>query len=331
MLLVTTPEPPSSALARDCPRSPGGRGPHTAHRDRERQAPRRFDRTGTPAVFFEVRMGESGPDKDRVIEALVLAISHSALGDVAGTDALRSVLRVEYHDMVEGKVFDTEQLWELLAEQPGFDPEAAKPPLALFKTWESRLELDIKLPEAMAGMSDRERAMAASDCRVPPAELKLLFRMQTGETPREARPARATTQQPAANTSGRHEPVTARKPRPPWLAWVAVVFALGGFSFAGYSGYQYCSPGAQWSGFDKAALSPLPIKDASRLGDQVTASVDTAAWNDLDRDAQHKQLKIALMQLEDQGVKVISLTHGGKPIASVQRSRGGQLVFWPPK
>ncbi len=51
------------------------------------------------------------PNKRAIIDALVLAFSYSDVREVVGTDALRSVLEVEYRELISGTEFNIQPLW----------------------------------------------------------------------------------------------------------------------------------------------------------------------------------------------------------------------------
>ena len=96
------------------------------------------------------------PNKRTIIDALVVAFSHSGVRDVVGTDALRSVLEVEFHEMFSGSEFDLQPLWDLLSEQPGFVANDAIPPICVFKSWGPRLFINVLLPKDVSNLEPVE-------------------------------------------------------------------------------------------------------------------------------------------------------------------------------
>src|SRR6266545_5157252 len=116
-------------------------------------------------------MGKAAPPSRVPLEALILAFSHSRAKVLVGTDALRSVLSGQYRELYREGVFTLEPVWQLLSQQPGFDPEHARPPLCRFKAWEKELRLTIHLPQAMAHLVAREVTELASLVVVPAHEL----------------------------------------------------------------------------------------------------------------------------------------------------------------
>lgn len=110
--------------------------------------------------------------KREIVDALVLAFSHSGLSDVVGSDALRMVLDGQYVDLMEGRTFRIDKLWSLLEEQPGFSADLALPPLCRFMSWQSILELQPKLPPALETLSLQEREDSAANCPVTEEQLE---------------------------------------------------------------------------------------------------------------------------------------------------------------
>lgn len=273
--------------------------------------------------------GAAKPEKNKVIEALILAFSYSKASAMVGTDALRSVLSVEYHDLLRNGVFDLEYIWELLEDQPEFSPELVKPPLCLFKTFESQLGLTIKLPEALGELSASQVSVAAADCKVPAVELRRVLR-DSGE------PAPSTKRTEAAADALIREAEQAetpkhRKPRrqlPAWVTPVAAVIAVVSFGFAGLSVYKGCSsPKAQWKSIGLGPLQQLPVSDARRFGAQVDARLTDDGWLAQAEATRKKQLQDALDKLRPEGVRVLILRDKqGRVRASAQYSTKNQQI-----
>jgi len=266
----------------------------------------------------------AGPDKEQVIEALVLVFAHSDIAKLVGTDALRSVLAVEYHDMIEGNIFDMQQLWELLADQPGFDATAAEPPLCLLKNWESKLSLEFQLPEHLAEMSDRDRALRAAQCRVPTAESKRVLRV-TAPPPLAPRPRRDSLGRGARSTL---PPPGKPRQRPAWQGWLAGIVAAATMTFVGITLYGHCQGANGHWDQAQVTLTDLPTRSVRRMGSQVRAEVDPSTWNKLDADAKRRKLRDALLGVEDRGVEVIALREGKSVVATAQKQRGGNVYVW---
>ena len=90
-------------------------------------------------------------------------------------DALRTVVNAQYVDFLDGTTFHCQALWNLMAEQPGFDADKAIPPFCLFKSWESKLNLDVLLPAELGPMSHMDRSRRAGEIKVPEKQLNLVF------------------------------------------------------------------------------------------------------------------------------------------------------------
>jgi hypothetical protein len=264
---------------------------------------------------------ERRPEKQQVIDALVIAFSYSRAAKLVGTDALRSVIGVEYHDIVRDGTFDMQPVWDLLEGQPGFEADTVTAPLCVFKSWEDKLGLSVKLPTALAELSDKEVALHSSQCKVPPAELKALFQAKEDA-------ARSKAGLPAQKTDAVKK---ARKPKPRWLGVVAGVVGTLGLGYASFALYQSCNPApAQW---EKVASNDvkkfLPGTTVSeRLGNQLIVTVD-ANWFTRPEEERRSQMRDALASVQDRGVKVLSARDpAGVVRVTAQTGRDGQTHIW---
>jgi hypothetical protein len=289
------------------------------------KAARLFDPIASAAVPF-THMAVARTQKDQVIDALILVFERSKLAPVVGSEAMRSVLAVEYHDMVSDGVFDMALLWELLEEQPGFEQALALPPLCLFKSWEERLGLTIDLPPAIAELSDKDRALQSSECHVSPSEIRALF--DDPVTSREAQKsaaARETQRQPAEKAGG--GTAAPQKQRPAWLGWVATAVTVATFAFCSMTLYKHCSDAA-WSRVSARIDKQLPVTKVARLGKAMRADVDLRAWNSLTPQIRRDRLRLALLEVEGEGVSAIALVDNGVVVATVQRTRQNEFDVW---
>lgn len=272
---------------------------------------------------------EPGQSSRRLpLEALILAFSCSRARELVGTDALRSVLGGQYRDLVADGTFHLELVWQLLAEQPGFDPAAVMPPLARFKSWQPRLGLTVRLPAAMTDLSEGRLAELAAEVQVPAADQARVWR---GLPETEAQPAGDRKADPSAragapraraarNTAGgsinvplRPVPPTTKSPelsRPGGkrrrinltprqrhvIEIAAVVLGLAGFAIAGGSLYHSChSP--SWDSVSLSFSGDIPLTRASRLGPEVGGTVSDDAWFARPEDERRDQMEAALEHL----------------------------------
>lgn len=279
--------------------------------------------------------------KSRVIDGLVLVITRSGARDLIAADTLRDALSVEFEEMVtDDGDLDLEPVWEILEEQPGFDTEKVTPALCLFKTFESRLELEVKMPAALAELSHGQISMRASELRLPAVEIKNALRVEDAprskrasmprpKRPSDPRPKRQSV--PPANTRETSDSKARPSRRlPGWLTPVAMVIALATFGYAGFTLYQGCSgPKAHWKTVSADALSTLPVKNARRFGDQVDATLSDESWLSKDEAARKADLQAALTKLHASGVRVLAVRDGhGNVRATVQFSpKTNQIGF----
>jgi hypothetical protein len=274
-------------------------------------------------------MGDSGaPTPKRMqIDALVLACANSRLKDVVGTDALRSVLDVEYRDLTAEGVFDLQTIWELFEQQPGFDPDAAASPLARFKSWEKRFGLEVKLPAAMRNLSDAELSIRASECEIATPDLQKLFRGTKDPDEEDAKKKKKTTKLVVEDQSSTKTPPAADSMLTPsrrraleiGLGVIGVV-AIG---FAGMTVYGECNKKAKWTGISDDFGGDLPITSTQRIGNQVSATLTDSGWRSLPVEEREQQLGDALRNLADRDIAVLFLkTDTGKVVATAQFKPG---------
>jgi hypothetical protein len=213
------------------------------------------------------------PKKELVIDTLVLAFSRSRLRDVVGTDALRSVLDIQYRDMVRGNELLLQPLWSLLSEQPGFDADAAKPPLARFKRLEGKLGVVVTLPEAMVGLGEVELMSLAGGCEVSETDLEKLVRQHDPAAQAELASKRAAALDAADAVERKAARASSRGP----LVIVAAVIALAAFGFTGWQVYRAVSAPA--ASFDQLKVDlGLPAASSVRRGAEAVVTLVDDTW-----------------------------------------------------
>ena len=277
-------------------------------------------------------MGDpSAPTPKRMlIDALVLACANSRLRDVVGTDALRSVLDVEYRDLTAGGAFDLQTIWELFEQQPGFDPDSAAAPLARFKSWEKRLGMEIKLPGAMRNLSDGELSIMASECAIATPDLQKLFRgVKEEDEPKKVPKTSALTVDSESQSSMPPEADTMLTPSRRRALEIGLgVLGVVALGFAGMTVYGECNQKANWKGISGDFAGDLPITSPERIGNQVAATLTDASWRSLPIDERRQQLGDALHRLRDQDINVLFLrTSAGLVVATAQFQPDGELRF----
>lgn len=246
-------------------------------------------------------MGESpAPSRRVAVDAIVLAFRHSALRDTS--DALRSVVDASYGDMLSDEGLDLEVLWELLEDQPDFDPEKAKKPLCVIKSWEDKLGLPVCLPQALSDLSDTDVALVAQKAKVPATEVQRAFESAEEKAERLSR-AREAVEVAVTTTGVRNKHLE--------LAWyerkeaavgagVALVLSLGVIIFTLFGGRD-----GGWEPVDPTEFaSDIPIDSAQQLGKQVGGQLTDPGWLDGPEDKRRASMKSALVNLQSRDVEV---------------------------
>lgn len=253
-----------------------------------------------------------GPGREGTIEAIVVAFAHSKLQHVVGTDALRSVLTGQ-RELLRGGILHLQVVWELLEDQPGFDPEAARAPFCLLKKWQSELGLPVELPAALAGSSETEIMAAASHCPVPkairdrtldPVGFRARAEHRRSQLELDAIPAKAADKSP-------------RRQR--LIAAALGAVAVGGLSVAAYQLANHVS-GAGFQSLPAAEIGDaIPVHSARQLGQEVLAVVHDESWFALPQPAQREALEEALRELKTRDiVSLVVQDETGQVRASAQ-------------
>jgi hypothetical protein len=236
-----------------------------------------------------------------MIDGLMLALSHSKLQHMASSKQLSTILNIEYAEIVESGAVDLQVLWDLLAEEPGFDSEDAEAPMCTLKGWTEHFGMDVVLPEHLRNLSDREIALKTTDCAVPSQEVRRTFSV----SPKRAA-ARASLGAEFV-TDGVSAGVLARKAT--WrdrreVGWIVSAVAVLTFVFVAITFFKECST-TDWEGFDATEFAAgIPVKSAQQFGAQVGAVVEDPGWFKRPAQERRDQMETALRGLEARKVEV---------------------------
>lgn len=240
-------------------------------------------------------------NKQVVIDALVLVFSRSKLRDVVGTDALKVVLDVQYREMLRGSELHLEPLWSLLVEQPGFDEQAARPPIARFRRLGERLGITVILPSAMASCDELEIAALSAACEVPDNEVDKILRQHDPSLAAEREAKRAAAVDAALDAQPRPSAFGTRTP----LLVVAAVVALGAFAFTGWQVYQaFAGPTVSFQPL-QVQVEGLPVKDATRRQNEGVIKLSDDGWLRKPAADRESMLARALDQVSSRGIDVL--------------------------
>jgi hypothetical protein len=277
-------------------------------------------------------MGRAGPPGRVPLEALILAFAHSRAKSLVGTDALRSVLSGQYRQLQRDGNFDLEPVWELLAQQPGFDPDQVRPALCRFKTWEGHLGVSILMPAAMTGLDEGERMTLAAMVFVPAQELSRVLqgKQVPSEVPGPSASAPEPEARPPAPRSDKVAPavtvaVAAREPllrrltrgQRRFLEIAAIILAVIGFAVAGVQLQRGCSTPA-WDQIGTRFAGEIPLRAAERQGPEVSGSLQDSRWLGLAAPVRTAHLKRALEALP-RDVQVFFVRDGDGQVRAIAR------------
>jgi hypothetical protein len=253
------------------------------------------------------------PSREYLVRVLTLAIDSSRLGKVSAPDTLRTLVDIEYANIVAHGAVDLQVVWELLSALPGFRFEHGRAVVAAVKSWEPRLGVAVVLPADLGHLSERDIAVFATECAVPPGPLRQLLERPAERNRRQTRLSLGT---PLYNRPG--------AAKPSWRERRGLIAALGAItiiavSIVALSLVEYLR-GPQWERVDlRAAMGELPVQGATRLGKQVGARLASSAWLTSPEQKRTEQLASALRSLDRLGVRVLFVSDdNGRVLASAQ-------------
>jgi len=248
--------------------------------------------------------------KSILINALVLAFASSRMKSVIPPDALRSVLEVQWVDLFTDDQFDLQEVWELFEHQVNFDAKEAVAPMCRFKSWEQRLQVPIRMPNQLQGLSALEITENAAGCMVGQHQIDKVF-AGLGK--------KVVTIAPVLGVDAKQ-----REGRPAILAALVVV-ALGTLVFSGISLYKGCDTAPKWVDETKL-VTEIPLKNVQRLGPDVTATLADPAWLKIDIETRRKQVAATLNTLKSDGVRAFVIVNENGKQAVVAVTVGSKRV-----
>lgn len=238
------------------------------------------------------------PNRESIVSAIVVAFAHSKLKDLVGKDALRSVLDGQFRDLVVDGSLKLQPVWDLLSDQPGFNPEDARAPFCLLKTWKRDLNVkQVDLPIAFVDLTATEHMAYASHCVVPKNVKAAAIDIEAVR-----KKARETS---VVESTGTQDMPSTRKPI---LEAVLAIVAVVGLGFAGYTVYGLVS-GPPFEEVPVAALDGIiPVAKAKRLGKELHVVISHEPWFRLPEKDRTEALRKSLIQLDSSNINILIVT-----------------------
>jgi hypothetical protein len=266
---------------------------------------------------------------DRVLDAVVLAFSRSALKEVVGTDALRTVLSGLGKDLVTPDRLKLQGLWDILETQPGFVANDAAPPILLIKTWQARLDRAVDLPAAFGDVTEDDIKKYAAQCEVTTAELEKTLAPPPAPTPAPTAPAKAD----APKRPLKHSTPPPLKPldKPTSESTkrrIRLIIAIGLLVAAAVIAFVMLRSNNE---IDSGAVSSeIPLVHVRQSGSTVGAVLADSSWLTKPEDQRKRQLTDALTKIHSLSANMLMVYDSrGKLIATATNKRG--IVIWFPK
>ncbi len=240
--------------------------------------------------------------KNVIVELVLLGLAKSKLKDT-GLEAMRGVLLGDARLAVLDGAVDLQAVWDLLEAQPGWEPAAALGPLCFVKGLESRLQITVKLPAAMARLSEAEIAKHGAACR-PKGE----------DVDRAISGARPERRRRLDNTAPLPMPRDGVMPQ--WkkaLGIGAAIVTLASLAFLAHVIIGEIAGGPKFTGIDAAEFAgDIPLRSAEKWGNEVHALLVDPSWLKQPEAKRREQLERALQRLADRQLSVLVIEDENK-------------------
>lgn len=258
-----------------------------------------------------------------LIDVVVLVFARSELKALVGTDALRTVLNGSQRAMFpDPQTMSLQPVWDLLQEQPGFDPEQAVPPMCRLKTWEAQLKVKVQMPEALEHLDLPTREKQAFACNVGDDELNRLLKPATKETPSPStRVIESTTARADTPKRGR------------FGMKFALGFAAVGIIAAGISIYLTFGRGQTHIKRLTAAdlTTEIPLGSVRMSGSLVVATLADPAWLGKPEQVRRTQLETTAPKLRAHAANGLLLVDKTGALLAIYRVDKRSIAFPPPR
>src|SRR5947208_2360855 len=93
-----------------------------------------------------------------LVGALTRCLELSRVKDIVPLDTIRSLLQSASGELWREGEFRLELVWKVLCQQPGLSPQEVAPPLLVFKSFETDLDVNVRLPPALSALPPGEQA-----------------------------------------------------------------------------------------------------------------------------------------------------------------------------
>jgi hypothetical protein len=262
--------------------------------------------------------------REAVIDVLALAFSRSMVRDAVTRDALVACLEPWEQVFRNNRVLALDKVWELAKGSATFDEKSALAPLCFVKTQERRMGIVVELPRAL-NLSATDIQTHAALCPVKREDLDKILGpsrpTMMGEPRTDNKVTRDLTM-PVIAAAAR------RRAGARWKTIAASVLLAAGVGLSGVTLISTCGGGrGGWRQLDTAAFDGIPVKDAKKLGNQVTATLSDPAWLKRPEAERRALLLAALERLRSQhAVEVVALLGEDRQVRAA-----AQLTGSPPR
>jgi hypothetical protein len=264
-----------------------------------------------------------------LVGALTKCLEHSRVKDVVPLESIRSILESASGELWREGEFRLEMVWKVLCQQPGLSPQEVAPPLLAFKSFESDLEVNVRLPPALSALPPNEQAKLREQVPLTresfSSELQEIHAVAQAQVAEEAAPkidVRQVAQAAAA------EP--ARPPRKPATRGQKIAAGvIACLAVAGGGASTYFSLRDTALGTDLSDVAPiLQLSDGRKVNQSLSARINDARWGTLAKAEQRKIAAELFDREREKGIKVLTLVDGdGRVRVSASNVTGQTFIM----
>jgi hypothetical protein len=267
-----------------------------------------------------------------LVGALTKCLDASRVKEIVAIDGVRSLLESASGELWREGEFRLELVWKVLCQQPGLSPQEVAPPLLAFKSFESDLDVNVRLPQALSALPPGEQAKLREQVALThedfAAELKQLNANAAAEL------AAVTTQPPKkiemaqaaqAAVESTQPPRTMRKPatRAQKIAAIAAaVLAVG--AVAGSLVISLRDPAKISELADVGTI--VQLADGKRVEQSMSARIVDPRWDGLPAGEQRRLAVQVFEREKEKGIKVLTLTDARGRVRVNASNATGQLI-----
>ncbi len=271
------------------------------------------------------------PKRKLLVEALATCAEVATREHDITIDTLRSLFASAMSEWWREGELRLDPAWKMLCNQPGLTPQAVAPPLLLMRSYESKLDVKVRLPDALSAIppSEQQRLLDTIDQATRDRVLavieqaKITADKEQAEADKAQRDRAPTATRPAvpaepAKTPSAPTPSAARQAQLKQQRLRKAAFVLFPLSLVTLAIALFISLRPTATPFD---LTPhatiLKMSSAKRDGKSLNAVIADPKWNAANQQAKEKIVRDLLESLIANGINVVTLQDENERVRAI--------------